>query len=216
MPADRLADWLETPESRAVGYRPLGAIESTGQAAGRLTVDQLGAPADQWSDADWAHAARTVGFIRRHRAQWPAGDVTDRRWRHSLRNWGHDPLLADRLRIPDLGRPADEDATHDDVCGAFELDGSPAGSLRVRRHDDAWEVVDLRVVPALRARGLGAAVLHAVVAAAARERLPVEAAVPAGDPVARSFLERYRFAVVGERGPALQLSTAPARGRIHR
>ncbi|MER5294490.1 DNA-binding protein, partial [Streptomyces pharetrae] len=25
-------------------------------------------------------------------AQRPSGDVRDTRWRHSLMNWGHDPL----------------------------------------------------------------------------------------------------------------------------
>jgi hypothetical protein len=35
---------------------------------------------------------KVVGYVRRHLAQRPPGDVRDTRWRHSLMNWGHDPL----------------------------------------------------------------------------------------------------------------------------
>jgi hypothetical protein len=35
---------------------------------------------------------KVVGYIRRHLAQRPSGHVQDTRWRHSLMNWGHDPL----------------------------------------------------------------------------------------------------------------------------
>jgi hypothetical protein len=38
---------------------------------------------------------KVVGYINRHLAQRPSGDVTDTRWRHSLMNWGHDPLAGD-------------------------------------------------------------------------------------------------------------------------
>jgi hypothetical protein len=33
-----------------------------------------------------------VGYIHRHLAQRPSGDVSQTPWRHSLMNWGHDPL----------------------------------------------------------------------------------------------------------------------------
>jgi hypothetical protein len=35
---------------------------------------------------------KVIGFIKRHTAQRPAGDVSRTRWRYSLMNWGHDPL----------------------------------------------------------------------------------------------------------------------------
>jgi hypothetical protein len=35
---------------------------------------------------------KVVGYVHRHLAQRPDGDVTDTAWRHSLMNWGHDPL----------------------------------------------------------------------------------------------------------------------------
>ena len=40
---------------------------------------------------DAAHMRTVVGYIHRHLAQRPSGDVTDSRWRSSLMNWGHDP-----------------------------------------------------------------------------------------------------------------------------
>ena len=88
MDADELEAWLETPESRAVGFKPEGG-ESVGHASGRRIVGLLRhGPSD---DSDYAHMRKTVGFVRRHRAQEPANMVTSR-WRYSLMNWGHDPL----------------------------------------------------------------------------------------------------------------------------
>ena len=45
---------------------------------------------DKWHDADWAHAAKVVGYIKRHLAQRP-GTVACSRWEASLKNWGHQP-----------------------------------------------------------------------------------------------------------------------------
>jgi len=33
-----------------------------------------------------------VGYVHRHMAQRPSGDIEGSRWRKSLMNWGHDPL----------------------------------------------------------------------------------------------------------------------------
>ena len=44
------------------------------------------------TDVDYADMRKVAGYIKRHSAQRPGGDVTDTRWRHSLMNWGHDPL----------------------------------------------------------------------------------------------------------------------------
>lgn len=88
MDADALEAWLETPESRRVGFKRDGG-ESVGHASGRRIVGLLRHGAK--SDSDYAHMRKTVGFVRRHRAQEPANRVTSR-WRYSLMNWGHDPL----------------------------------------------------------------------------------------------------------------------------
>ncbi|MGC2999992.1 DUF3140 domain-containing protein [Streptomyces sp. G35A] len=89
-PAD-LEQWLETEESRSAGQHKDGG-ESTGHASGRRIADILRAKRDDLSDDDYAHMRKVVGYIHRHLAQRPSGDVRDSRWRHSLMNWGHDPL----------------------------------------------------------------------------------------------------------------------------
>ncbi|WP_225828592.1 DUF3140 domain-containing protein [Streptomyces naphthomycinicus] len=86
-----LEKWLATEDSRAAG-RHKGGGESTGHASGRAIVDILRKKKGDLSDADYAHMRKVTGYIRRHLAQRPSGDVRDTRWRHSLMNWGHDPL----------------------------------------------------------------------------------------------------------------------------
>ncbi|GAA3624599.1 DUF3140 domain-containing protein [Streptomyces chitinivorans] len=87
----QLQDWLEREESKAAGQHP-GGGESTGHASGRRIVELLRTPKSDLSDEDVAHMRKVNGYIRRHLAQRPSGDVTDTTWRHSLMNWGHDPL----------------------------------------------------------------------------------------------------------------------------
>jgi hypothetical protein len=100
MTADELAAWLRTQESRAVGEKP-GGGESIGHASGRRIVELLRADDEAYDDADLAHMRRVIGFVARHAAQRPRGDVTATRWRYSLMNWGHDPL---REPAPRAGR----------------------------------------------------------------------------------------------------------------
>ena len=47
---------------------------------------------DELSDDDLAAMRKVVGYVKRHTAQRPDGDVEDTSWRHSLMNWGRDPL----------------------------------------------------------------------------------------------------------------------------
>ena len=88
MSADELEAWLETEDSRRVGFRRNGG-ESVGHASGRRIVRLLRHGAK--TDEDYAHMRKVAGFVARHRAQEPANMVTSR-WRYSLMNWGHDPL----------------------------------------------------------------------------------------------------------------------------
>ncbi|MFD1829912.1 DUF3140 domain-containing protein [Streptomyces desertarenae] len=87
----QLQDWLEREESKAAGQHP-GGGESTGHASGRRIVELLRTPKSDLSDDDLAHMRKVTGYIKRHLAQRPSGDVTDTTWRHSLMNWGHGPL----------------------------------------------------------------------------------------------------------------------------
>jgi hypothetical protein len=86
-----LEAWLETDESRAVGQKK-GSDESVGHASGRRIVALLRTPRAELDDEDYLHMRKVAGYVARHRAQEPANIVTSR-WRYSLMNWGHDPLL---------------------------------------------------------------------------------------------------------------------------
>ncbi|MCX3291680.1 DUF3140 domain-containing protein [Streptomyces sp. NEAU-H22] len=89
-PAD-LEKWLESDDSRSAGQHQDGG-ESTGHASGRRIVAILRARKGDLTDDDYRHMRKVVGYVRRHLAQRPSGDVRDSRWRYSLMNWGHDPL----------------------------------------------------------------------------------------------------------------------------
>jgi hypothetical protein len=91
MSPHELAGWLETEESRSVGWHRDGDPESIGHHSGRRIVDikQGGGRLD---DDDRAHMRKVVAYIKRHLAQRPHHDVGRTRWRYSLMNWGHDPL----------------------------------------------------------------------------------------------------------------------------
>jgi hypothetical protein len=92
MTAKELAKWLDTSESKAVGDKGGGDGESTGHESGRRIVTLLGARKGELDESDAAHMRKVVGYVHRHLAQRPSGDVSETPWRHSLMNWGHDPL----------------------------------------------------------------------------------------------------------------------------
>lgn len=86
----QLESWLATPESREVGQKD-GGEESVGHASGRRVVELQRTRTRDLTPDDVAHMRKVVGYVHRHRAQRPAGDVRDTAWRYSLMNWGHDP-----------------------------------------------------------------------------------------------------------------------------
>lgn len=90
MSARELREWLETPESQKVGQKDGG--ESVGHRSGRRIVEIKEKSVADLSEDDHLHMRRVAGYVARHTAQRPAGDVADTRWRWSLMNWGHDPL----------------------------------------------------------------------------------------------------------------------------
>jgi hypothetical protein len=94
MSAREIEAWLDTDESRAVGFIRRGESESVGRQSARKIVAILKRPKTDLTESDYAHMRKVVGFVRRHAAQRPARDVTHTRWRYSLMNWGHDPLKA--------------------------------------------------------------------------------------------------------------------------
>ena len=89
MTATEIEAWLRTPESRAVGFRRPGATSSVGHQSGRKIVRLL--REGPKTTADYAHMRKVAGYVARHLAQRPQGDVRETPWRYSLMNWGHDP-----------------------------------------------------------------------------------------------------------------------------
>ncbi|GEB46720.1 DUF3140 domain-containing protein [Microbacterium testaceum] len=90
MTASELKKWLDTDESKSVGQKKDGG-ESTGHESGRHIVRILEKKKADLTDDDYAHMRKVVGYVKRHSAQKPKGDVTDTDWRYSLMNWGNDP-----------------------------------------------------------------------------------------------------------------------------
>ena len=93
-----LERWLKTEESRSVGWAggepksAPGGAESVGHKEGGQIVQIKHKKAADLTADDYTHMKKVVGYVRRHSAQRPAGDVEHTRWRYSLMNWGHDPL----------------------------------------------------------------------------------------------------------------------------
>ena len=89
MQPKELEEWLETEESKSVGDSDNG--ESTGHKSGRKIVEIKRTNKDDLTDDQWQHMNKVVGYVHRHTAQKPSGDIEDSDWRYSLMNWGHDP-----------------------------------------------------------------------------------------------------------------------------
>ncbi len=92
MSPEEMAEWLDTRESREVGWRNEGEAESIGHRSGRRIIDVERTDARDLDADDRAHMRKVVAYIKRHLAQRPHHDVEHTRWRYSLMNWGHDPL----------------------------------------------------------------------------------------------------------------------------
>jgi hypothetical protein len=92
MTAGELEKWLESEESRSAGQKKDGADESTGHASGRRIVELLRTRKADLTHDDLAHMRTVHGYVARHLAQEPESDIETSTWRHSLMNWGHDPL----------------------------------------------------------------------------------------------------------------------------
>lgn len=89
MQPKELEDWLDTEESKSVGDSDGG--ESIGHRSGRRIVEIKRASKSDLTDSQYEHMQKVVGYIHRHLAQKPDGDIKESDWRYSLMNWGHDP-----------------------------------------------------------------------------------------------------------------------------
>lgn len=86
----QLERWLDTEHSQSVGQKQ-GSGESTGHEMGRRIGELLDKRKADLDADDYAAMRKVVGYVKRHAAQRPDGDVTETPWRYSLMNWGHDP-----------------------------------------------------------------------------------------------------------------------------
>ncbi len=92
MTPSELEKWLETEDSRSVGWTREGEHEAVGHESGRKIVAIKHKKKVDLSTADYEHMRKVVGYVHRHLAQGgPAKDEEHSRWRYSLMNWGHDP-----------------------------------------------------------------------------------------------------------------------------
>jgi hypothetical protein len=95
MTPKELEDWLDTEDSQRVGWKGedgQGSGESVGHHSGRRIVEIKRKKVAELTDDDLAHMKKVHGYVARHSAQRPDGDVSETNWRYSLMNWGHDPL----------------------------------------------------------------------------------------------------------------------------
>ncbi len=92
MTASAIDRWSDTEESTSVGQKDGGTGESTGHASGRQIVRLLGTKRSELGNDDLDHMRKVTGYVHRHLAQRPDGDVRETPWRSSLMNSGHDPL----------------------------------------------------------------------------------------------------------------------------
>jgi hypothetical protein len=90
-----LEKWLDTDESKAVGWKGpdgKGSGESVGHRSGRRILEIRRKHQAELDPDDYAHMRKVVGYVARHSAQRPSKNIETSRWRYSLMNWGHDPL----------------------------------------------------------------------------------------------------------------------------
>ncbi len=93
-----LKAWLKRDESKQVGFVRPGETESVGRQSAKAILKIKAKRKANLTEADFRHMRKVIGYVRRHRAQRPRGDISHTRWRYSLLNWGHDPLLEEYAR----------------------------------------------------------------------------------------------------------------------
>jgi len=79
-----------------------------------------------------------------------------------------------------------------DVARIVECEGHPVGLVKLVREGRAWTLEQFQLSPAVQGRGLGAALLAAIVAEARAAGASIELGVLKGNP-ARRLYERFGF-----------------------
>lgn len=91
MTPSEIEDWLQTDKSKSVG-QDSGDGEAIGHKSGKKIIEIKRTKKDNLTRSDFEHMQKVNGYIARHLAQKPDGNIRDSNWRYSLKNWGHDPL----------------------------------------------------------------------------------------------------------------------------
>lgn len=94
MSPEELEDYLQTETSQQVGWHNEGEDEAVGHQSGRHIVAILRKSAEDLDEEDLQHMRKVVSYVHRHLAQRHrlTHEVESSKWRHSLMDWGHDPL----------------------------------------------------------------------------------------------------------------------------
>ena len=87
MSPKQIEKWLATKESKEVGYKEDDKSESVGLKSDKKIIHILGKKQTDYTAADLKHIHKVVGYVHRHLAQKPEGDITETNWHYSLMNW---------------------------------------------------------------------------------------------------------------------------------
>ena len=91
----------------------------------------------------------------------------------------------------------------------IELDGRPIGRIVVDRPGDRLHLIDQAIVPDLRGRGIGTAIMRALMDEAAARRVPITLEVASSnDPSVRLYL-RLGFVPTETAQPYIELAWTP-------
>ncbi len=132
MPLKELADWLQTSESKDAGQQS-GGGESTGHESGRMIVDILDKKKTDYTDDDIDQMRRVTGYIHRHLAQRPNGDVADTRWRHSFDELRPRPAQEGLTPEHHVQNTDQQDWTTSTISSITQI-GSTSGKMAVNRN----------------------------------------------------------------------------------
>lgn len=90
MSPSELESWLQTEEAKNSGQGSEDG-KSIGYQSGEKIIAIKRKNKASLNEQDYAHMQKVNGYIARHLAQRPKGDITETTWRYSLKNWGYDP-----------------------------------------------------------------------------------------------------------------------------
>jgi GNAT superfamily N-acetyltransferase len=78
------------------------------------------------------------------------------------------------------------------------LDGAPVGRLWVARQEEEYNLVDIALLPNLRSKGIGTALIQRLQADAQQAKLPIKSTVYRFNPGSLRFHERLGFKIARE------------------